>query len=379
MRRTFSDWSSHSKTLIRSRFLRHSIVISKSFALFALAVSVSAAEPRDISEDLEPIRVKYKLPACASAVMEDGCVVAIGATGLRRVDRPVRVTTADLWQIGSCTKSLTATLVGVLVDEGRLRWDMSVADIFPDLRCHATWRKVTVWDLVTHRSGIGTIPRSEWPRDGTAHQQRELFARQLLARPPAGKLGKFAYSNAGYGLLGTIIERVSGQGYEDLLQKKIFDPLRLETAGFGAAGTPGQLDQPCGHWRRDERLIPVDPKRENQFPPALAPAACVHMSLKDFARYATWLGTNEPHLVKPETFTRLHTPPQGSSYAGGLWKSEFPGIGGGALCHTGHLGGFFAVFYASRHRACVSVFNMEGGGWESLGDAICGAALKAAQ
>lgn len=273
---------------------------------------------------------------------------------------------------------MTAVLVGVLVDEGKLRWDTSVAEVFPDILCHSSWRRVTVWHLVTQRSGIGTMARSQWPTGGTVAQQRLALARLLLAHAPSEPPGKFAYSNVGYGLLGAIIERVSGHTYEELLQSKIFDPLGLKTEGFGAPATPGKLDQPWGHRRRDDLLTPVEPLPENQFPPVLAPAGCVHMSLPDFARYAAWLSSGEPRLLKPATFAQLQTPPEGSSYAGGLWKTELPGIGGEAVCHTGQMGGFFAVFYAGRHQACVSVFDTEGGGWEWLGDVITAEALKAA-
>lgn len=351
---------------------------AKLLIFLALTVSALAVEPRDISIELEVIRLKYKLPGCASAVVEEGRITAIGATGSRRVDAPVPVTKADVWHIGSCTKSMTATLIGVLIDEGKLRWNTPVAEIFSDIPCHASWRKVTVWDLVTQRSGLGTIARAMWPSGGTVRQQRGALARLILEHSPAEAPGKFAYSNVGYGLLGSIIERASGQSYEDFLRAKIFVPLGLKTAGFGAPASPGKLDHPWGHRRSDDRLTPVEPLPENQFPPVLAPAGCVHMSLTDFARYAAWLSSGEPRLVKPETFARLQTPPEGSSYAGGLWKSELPGIGGDAMCHTGHMGGFFAVLYASPHRACVSVFNTEGGGWEWLGDEITAVALKAA-
>ena len=64
--------------------------------------------------------------------------------------------------------------------------------------------------------------------------------------------------------------------------------------------------------------------------------------------------------------------------AGGS-TSILAGIGGEAVCHTGHLGGFFAVFYAGHTKACVSVFNTEGGGSEWLGDEISAVALKAAR
>ena len=349
----------------------------------AVASSVLADEPRDISAALEAVRAKYKVPACASAVVENGRLVAIGATGLRRVDRDVRVTKDDVWHIGSCTKSMTATLVGVLVDAGKLRWDMSVPNALPGVPCHAGWKKVTIEHLVTQRSGIGGMSNGDWTAiesaQGSPREQRARFARTLVARAPAQPPGKFAYSNPGYGVLGAILERAADAGYEELLRRHIFAPLRLTTAGFGAAATPGKLDQPWGHYRNGERLIAASPTPDNQFPAALAPAACVHLSLTDFARYAAWLSSGEPRIVRAETFTRLQTPPEGSFYAGGLWQTELPGIGGPAVCHCGHLGGSFGVFHAGKTRACVSVFNTEGSGWEWLGDEIAAAALKAAQ
>ncbi|MEO6785929.1 MAG: serine hydrolase domain-containing protein [Chthoniobacteraceae bacterium] len=358
-------------------------VLRRLLPTFALAASALATEPRNISPELEAIRAKYKLPACASAVIENGRITAIGATGLRRSDRDVHVTTADIWHIGSCTKSMTATLIGVLVDAGKLRWDTPVPDALPGVPFDPGWRKVTVWHLVTQRSGIAGMSRGEWRAldagKGTSREQRVNFARMLLAKAPAEPPGKFAYSNSGYGLLGAIIEHAADTSYEDMLRNHIFAPLGLKTAGFGAPATPGKLDQPWGHRRSGDRLAPVAPSPDNQFPPALAPAASVHMSLTDFARYAAWLSTGEPRIVTAETFAHLQTPPEDSAYAGGLWETELPGIGGKAVCHCGHMGGFFAVFHASRTRACVSVFNTEGGGWEWLGDEIAATALKAAR
>jgi CubicO group peptidase (beta-lactamase class C family) len=214
---------------------------------------------------------------------------------------------------------------------------------------------------------------------GTPRAQRAAFAAAQLAMPPAAKPGKFAYSNSGYGILGAIVEHAANRSYEVLLRERIFQPLKLATAGLGAPGRTGEWNpsQPWGHYREGDALTPATPSPDNQFPPAFSPAACVHMSLPDFARYAWWLSTNEPALVKPETFKTLQTPPSGSSYAGGLWQTELPGIGGAAVCHSGHMGGFFGVFYAGKTKACVAVFNTEGGGWEWLGDELAAAALKA--
>ena len=359
--------------------LRVLLLIISGLAMCTLAVS---AEPRDISPELEAVRVKYKLPGCASAVIEKGRITAIGASGIRQAGRNAPVTTADIWWIASCTKAMTATLVGMLVDAGKLRWDMPIPEALRGMPCDASWRKITVWDLITHRSGLGQVWMPEAGFSGlfSPREQREMFARSLLSHAPEETPGKFSYSNAGYGLLGAILERASGETYEELLRKRIFTPLSLESAGFGPPTMQlGRLDQPFGHRRQGDRFLPVDPSISGRYPSMLTPAAGVHMSLEDFARYAAWISGNEPVLVKPETFARLQTPPAGESYAGGLWKTKMPGIGGAAVCHTGTMGGFFAVFYSSRDCACVSVFNAEAIGWEWQGDEITAAALNASR
>jgi CubicO group peptidase (beta-lactamase class C family) len=349
------------------------------FLIIAMTLGGIAAEPRDLSPVLEGICAKYKLPACAAAVMEHGQVTALGASGLRRSDREVRVTTADVWHLGSCTKSMSAVLVGAMVDAGKLRWDLPIPVALPGIPCDPAWQKLTVWDLVTHRCGIGHVPLPDQIRtlaERPPLEQRTALARWLLSAAPAKPPGKSVYSNAGYGLLGAILERASGEDYETMLQRYLFTPLELKTAGFGPAATPGQLDQPWGHRRRGDLLVPVEPLPSTQFTAAVAPAACVHLSLLEFARYASWFSTNEPRLLSPETFARLHTPPPGENYAGGVWTSELPARGGEAVCHTGQMGGSFAMFYAGRDLACVCVFNMEGTGWEWLGDVIAEAILR---
>ena len=356
----------------------------KPLFLFLFAVlPLAAAEPRNLAETLEPIRAKYKLPACGVAVIDNGEIVAIGATGKRRIDRATEVTTNDLWHIGSCTKTMTAALVGMLVDEGKLRWDMPITEALPDIPAHEKWKAVTLDHLITQMSGIPGMTRNQWRAiesgGDVPRTQRERFAKQILSVPPDREPGKFAYSNSGYGLLGAAIERAADRPYEVLVRERIFAPLKITSGGFGAPGKTGEWEpsQPWGHYRNEDVLTPATPSPDNQFPAALSPAASVHMTLSDFAKFAWWVSANEPALVKPATFKKLQTPPAGSAYAGGLWTTELPDIGGAAVSHSGHMGGFFGVFHSGKKRACVTVFNTEGGGWEWLGDELAAAALKA--
>ena len=82
----------------------------------------------DLGEILEPIREKHDLPALAAAVVRGEKTVAVGAVGVRkfRVKKPV--TSDDAFHIGSCTKSMTATLIAMLVEDGKLSWEKTVAE-----------------------------------------------------------------------------------------------------------------------------------------------------------------------------------------------------------------------------------------------------------
>src|SRR3972149_10356344 len=98
-------------------------------AILTVAPNVQARQSRfnDLAPLLEPIREKYDLPALAAAVVVDGKTAAWGASGFRRYGTGVKVTSDDRFHIGSCTKAMTATLVAMLVDRGKLSWDTTLA------------------------------------------------------------------------------------------------------------------------------------------------------------------------------------------------------------------------------------------------------------
>ena len=142
---------------------------------------------------LEPIRKKYKLPAIAAAVILNGRTVAWGATGLRKVNSDVEVTDNDKFHLGSCTKTMTATLIGMLVERGKLRWDITLAEAFPNMveDMHPDYRNVTLKHLLAHRAGLPPSKQT-WPKGksfmdmhnlpGSPMQQRLAYAGMMLCQ-----------------------------------------------------------------------------------------------------------------------------------------------------------------------------------------------------
>jgi CubicO group peptidase (beta-lactamase class C family) len=170
---------------------------------------------------------------------------------------------------------------------------------------------------------------------------------------------KFIYSNTGYALAGAMIETSAGETWEELVRKRIFEPLDLRSAGFGPPTRDENIDQPWGHSWIDNRAQAVPPTDN---PLAIAPGGGVHMSILDLARYAAFhLAAAQGKVASLRPFqTALYEPPENSAYALG-WKVEkHDWAGGNALTHAGSNTYFFAVIWIAPARdfACVVATNI---------------------
>ncbi len=339
---------------------------------FLLSLCAQSA-PENVVPMLEAIRAKHQLPALAAAAVIDGQVVALGTTGTRKSGGREKVTDADLWHIGSDTKSMTASLAAVLVEEGKIKWETTVAEIFPAYRSRMNdaWKSVTLEQLLTNRSGApGNAPPDLWQaagrQTGSPTNQRLDFLRGLVERPPEAPPGtKFIYSNQGFAIAGAMLEKATGQPFEKLITDRLFTPLGLKTAGFGAPGDARRVDQPWGHTGTGANLKPVPPGPAADNPPAIAPAGRVHLSIADFARYAGWHArgaTKGKALLSDASFTKLHTAAPGQEYAMGWIVGERPWAGGKVLSHNGSNTMWLAVMWVApaKDAAFVVATNVTG-------------------
>src|SRR5262249_34459181 len=151
----------------------------------AWGVSQAGAQPSRVPDlgwlrkDLEQVRSKYKLPALAASVVIDDRVVAASAVGVRVAGGTLAVRQNDHFHLGSIAKPMTATLIGVLVDEKKLRWDSTLARMFPELlkSMNAAYRPVTITQLLSHTSGMPYQPST--PESVTDGRARTLPGKRL--------------------------------------------------------------------------------------------------------------------------------------------------------------------------------------------------------
>ena len=311
----------------------------------------SKSDPR-VEDLLGPIRDEHHLPGMIGAVCFGGRLAAIAALGIRKIGSSEPIQIDDQMHMGSCTKAMTATMIGSLVEAGKLSWRSNFRTIFPESaeEFHPQFRDATLSHLLTHRAGL--------PHDGpwwnlpgtTTTQARHALLTSMLQNPPLTRPGStYAYSNVGYALAGLMAERVTAESWETLMQSRLFDPLEMATAGFGTPGRAGAVVQPWGH-RLDGR--DVKPTQHDNAP-SLGPAGTVHCSVPDWAKFAALhlAGEHgESKVLKPATLKTLHIPPPSCEYAGGWTVTERSWAGGAALNHNGSNTYWFATIWVAPAR-----------------------------
>jgi CubicO group peptidase (beta-lactamase class C family) len=281
----------------------------------------SASAQASIDGLLRPYLARYELPALAAAVVRDGQIIAAGAVGTRMAGADIPVTVNDRFHIGSDTKAMTALLAAIFVEEGKLRWESTMADVFPELaeKMDAGLRRVTLTQFLSHTSGVPgdnevfvDLVGKAMTQDGNLDEMRYWLVKQWSTQPLVSEPGsKFAYANMNYVIAGAMIERVGGKTWDQLIRERVFMPLGLYTAGLGPQATPGEIDAPLGHLMigGKPKAFLASPNGDN--PVILGPAGIAHMSVLDFARWAGWNaaeGKRGPELVGTETLKKLHTP-----------------------------------------------------------------------
>ena len=170
----------------------------------ATHLALFADNPARLEAHLARLQYDTGLTGVAAAVMTDGRLVATAASDERRRGSGIPVTVDDRWHVGSVTKSMTATLLAVLEDDGLLSADDTVAALLPEFEVSDGWAACTLDHLLTHTAGApANFPRSVqsvWPETpGELVAARRRFIAPVLAREPESPCGeRFAYSNVGY-------------------------------------------------------------------------------------------------------------------------------------------------------------------------------------
>jgi CubicO group peptidase (beta-lactamase class C family) len=203
--------------------------------LILLLISIVSAEAQISKKDFAAIDQMvnkafstFKPTGMAVAIMKDSAIIYHKALGMADASRNEPVTTTSLFNIASCSKAFTAASIGMLVDEGKIKWTDKVIQYFPEFRLADDYitREMTVEDLLAHHSGLGTF-FGDLLWYNTDYTDAEVM-RRIRFEPITRRFGiEYGYQNVMFLVAGRIVEKVSGMSWSDFVESRIFTPLGM--------------------------------------------------------------------------------------------------------------------------------------------------------
>ena len=206
-------------------FFLASLVMMFGASLFSQQLSGS-----QIDSLTERAMKAFDVPGIAVAVIKDGKVIHSKGYGVRSLNTKEKVDENTLFGIASNTKAFTAAALGILIDEGKLKWDDKVRDYIPEFKLYNPYvtEEFTIRDLLTHRSGmgLGAGDLMFFP-DSSDFTLKDILYNLRFLRPVSGFRTKYDYDNNLYIVAGEVVARVSGKSWDDFVEERILKPLGM--------------------------------------------------------------------------------------------------------------------------------------------------------
>jgi CubicO group peptidase (beta-lactamase class C family) len=334
-------------------------------------VSLLPETGRRVNEIVARAQSTGRVPSVALAIVRDRAVLHFAAAG----EQP-RPDPKTQYRLGSITKTLTATMVMQLRDEGFFALDDLLYRHLPGTSIGG----VSLRQLLGHVSGLQREPDGPWWERSTGGDADRLLAEltfDKLAGPP---FKTFHYSNLGYGLLGAVLQRVTGESWADLVGKRVLDPLGMKRTTYAPVEpyARGYVVHALDGGLHEEPRLDAG---------AMAPAGQLWSTVTDMAKWAAFLADPAPAVLSRETVDEMCTPVSISdleSWTGGhglgpqlyrVGERVYVGHGGSMPGYVAH----FAVHRRSRTGviAFANAYGLTGTSIREVGLAALTAVLDA--
>ncbi len=328
------------------------------FILFSTTNGFAQANMSKLDAYIQKSLQQWEVPGFALAVIKDGKVLLSKGYGVRELGKPEPVNEQTIFDICSTTKAMTATVMGLLVDEGKVRWDDRVVDHMPEFQMYDPYatREVRVRDLFTHNAGLGNADFL-W---GSVEElsQEEILKRVRLIEPTYPFRGGYTYQNIMYLAAGKLIEKLSGMSWENFMAERLFKPLGMTNTYATRELSLLQTNRSTAHHQAEGQIMPI----KDMSADAIAPAGAIWSCVADMAKWTQFMldsaKVNGARLLKPETYAELLRPqivihpsqfyptvqltkPHWTTYALGWFQHDYNGRA--VSFHTGSLPGTVAI------------------------------------
>jgi CubicO group peptidase (beta-lactamase class C family) len=259
---------------------------------------LSEALGRDLLGRVLTAQRSWRSPGVSAGVVRDGELVWSTHAGSARLEpAPVPADDDTQFMIGSVTKTFTALTVMALRDEGRLTLDDVLGDYLPGTK-HA---RVPLRQMLAHASGLHREPVGNIWESLEAPDREALVAGLEQAEQVLPSHHAFHYSNLAYGLLGQVVERVTGREWEQVVRERVLAPLGMTRTGLVPAQdrAVGYQVDPYAGTAREEPLFELA---------ATAPLGGLWSTVADMARYAAYVARPDGRVVSAETLEEMCRP-----------------------------------------------------------------------
>ena len=334
------------------------ILISVVLVSGRLAAQSASALPADLDAYVTRAMQAFAVPGVSLSVVKDGRVLVAKGYGVKKLGESAAVDPQTLFGIASNTKVVTATALGLLVEEGKLQWDAPVVRYLPWFQMWDPYvtRELSIRDLLVHRSGLGLGAGDLlwWP--ASTYDRKEIARRLRFIRPATSFRSAYAYDNVLYLVAGEVIESLSGKSWEDFVSERILKRVGMSTSNVRHSDAVKGGNVATPHAPVDGKIMPVKPFDSDN----TNPAGGINSNAVDMARWmnvllahgvladgsrlfseATWLELTTvvtPQLTPapPPELAALRANYRG--YALGLGVADYRGQK--LLLHTGGLPGY---------------------------------------
>jgi CubicO group peptidase (beta-lactamase class C family) len=287
----------------------------------------------------------YQVPGVAVGIVKGDKIVLSKGYGYTSASDSVKVTAQTIFPIMSCTKAFTAAAIGMLVDEGKLKWNDKVIKFLPHFKLsdpHVT-SQLTIADILSHRSGLETSEGDLlWYASGYS---REEIINRIRYSPIKNRFRKdYGYQNVMYLVAGMIIKQVTGMSWDQFVQERIFEPLKMHHSSTSIKhidsnrfALPHLMNTPVAPMNLDN----------------IGPAGSINSTVSDMLKWAQlWLNEGQVNGAQLISRNSIHemtspkiwmSPKQETAYGFG-WE-----INEGVISHGGGLPGYKSLLTIDKY------------------------------
>ncbi len=253
-------------------------------ALFVRAMLAQQALIKGLDEYIVKAMKDWETPGLAIAIVKDDKLVFAKGYGVRKLGESVPVTEKTIFACASTTKAMAAACVGMLVDEGKIKWDDPVTKHLPWFQLYDPYvtRELTVRDLLCHRSGLA---RGDLLWYQSPHSREEVIKRIRYLKPAWSLRSHYGYQNIMYIAAGEVVEAVSGKTWDEFMKERLFTPLGMMSTTTSVKDLGKFQDVATHHVKINDKFQPIPwPNYDN-----VGAAGTVNSNVLD---YAQWIRLN---------------------------------------------------------------------------------------